>query len=91
MMGEKRSEWKCQRTGNVRFSCEGESATLWERERQRDTDWSRTGGPVRWKRVLELRLAIQTGTYKVSVDQVADSLIRFVGRQDRQQGELHSA
>ena len=38
-------------------------------------------GTVRWARVLELRAAIQDGSYRVPAEEVADSMLRFARRQ----------
>ena len=56
-----------------------------------EAERSGSGGAVRWQRVQELRLAIAGGTYHVSVEEVADSLMRLAGGRVRPGSEVYLA
>ena len=90
MSWEEQSERKCQIMANSRIA----SGRAEHRSRQQRTDIEEdrsTKGTVRWARVQELQLAIATGTYRVSMEEVAESMMRLAKRHDRIHGQRYSA
>ena len=47
--------------------------------------------PVRWTRILALQAAIKEGSYRISAEEVADSLLRFAEHHGPSELPMYSA